>query len=432
MKSFKKFRNDIVRTAHVALWPSEYPSSIDSHFFESAEDFLSSTGSNYRILLSEFSDNLGFDERVNITRNMHPKFARSISDAYSVEDLPEIIESIENTHGKLVILVPQGFMESTKDMICSMETPLTCEIIESRFDYSGAPINQAIESKNFKQFVDCLPEAFSSSADYFNSVVSSEEPVQSDNGDIFREMYIRGEIFNIGESVVSENGEVLKVTARRPNFVVCEDSKGKESKQWITKLIPVSFSEDYLPSEFNPIIEEITQEQLSDIKRFADRLLAKLDKPTRFKFDQHFADRSNDSRNRDPITVAELMHFIRKMAKKHVKGGDFYPNRENEIVLKDMTTDINIPFIIKHLNGEWVMVAKSIMRKPNYTSTNKIIKMESVILDLDEAKDKKGKKKDDVSKPRYHIDWNTGSRTHRVKKGKGSYSRKGKKDYKDE
>ena len=431
MKSFKRLRNQIERSARVALWPSELPSSVDEHYFSTAEKFLVEDAHNYRILLTENSDRLPFHERVDITRKMHPKYSRMISDSYSLEQLPLIIEDlVKDDYKRLTILVPYGYMESTQEVIGSLNTVLVCEIIESRFDYTSSPIYSAAESSNLRKFVECLPESYSDAVSYFNAVVTTQQPVEKTTVDIFREMYVRGEIFNVGDSILSEAGDVLRVVAKKPNFVVCENAAGDQSKHWVTKILPISFDEAYTPEEFDPLIEKVTQKELDDIATFANRLLSKLEKPIKFKFDGHFIQRANDDRSIDPIVQPELMRFIRKM-KKYIKGGDFYPNKENELVMRDLTTDINIPFIIKHIDGEWVMVAKTVMRKTDFRSTNRIILMESVVLSLDEGKAKKGKKSE-VSKPRYHIDWNTGSRSHRVKKGKGSYSRKGKKDYRDE
>lgn len=112
----------------------------------------------------------------------------------------------------------------------------------------------------------------------------------------------------------------------------------------------------------------ITPQVLDQIEAYADRLFAKLGIDV--EFTRHFHDRLNDERNRKPITSAELIRLFREVYHKHGKRIAELPD-EAEAVMKDMRTDINMPFVIDVNNkGELELIGKTIMRKPNFRTSN--------------------------------------------------------------
>ena len=112
----------------------------------------------------------------------------------------------------------------------------------------------------------------------------------------------------------------------------------------------------------------ITSQVLDQIEAYADRLFAKLGIDV--EFTRHFHDRLNDERNRKPITSAELIRLFREVYHKHGKRIAELPD-EAEAVMKDMRTDINMPFVIDVNNkGELELIGKTIMRKPNFRTSN--------------------------------------------------------------
>lgn len=89
-------------------------------------------------------------------------------------------------------------------------------------------------------------------------------------------------------------------------------------------------------------------------------------------FSKHFIDRVNDIRNGKQITIPELQKIFRQSyatyGKKIVSIGP-----EHEAVFKDMSTNINIPFIL-HWNNSTKsldLVAKTVMRTKNFNSGGK-------------------------------------------------------------
>ena len=112
----------------------------------------------------------------------------------------------------------------------------------------------------------------------------------------------------------------------------------------------------------------ITPQVLDQIEAYADRLFAKLGIDV--EFTRHFHDRLNDERNRKPITSAELIRLFREVYHKHGKRIAELPD-EAEAVMKDMQTDINMPFVIDVNNkGDLELIGKTIMRKPNFRTSN--------------------------------------------------------------
>ena len=115
--------------------------------------------------------------------------------------------------------------------------------------------------------------------------------------------------------------------------------------------------------------EEVTQSQLNDIEKYADRLFKSVNVDVNFT--RHFVDRVNDRRNEKPISTSELTRLFKQTYKKHGKKipkmGD-----DAQAVIHDMQTDINMPFVLAYddRNKELDLVAKTIMRKKDFKTPN--------------------------------------------------------------
>ena len=118
----------------------------------------------------------------------------------------------------------------------------------------------------------------------------------------------------------------------------------------------------------------ITKSDLDAIEKYADKLFAKVGIDV--EFTRHFLDRVNDERNKKQITSAELTRLFKQTFSKH---GKKIPSMgpDAEAVIKDMKTDINMPFVLNYKNGELELVAKTIMRKKNFKTPNPELAVES-------------------------------------------------------
>ena len=127
-------------------------------------------------------------------------------------------------------------------------------------------------------------------------------------------------------------------------------------------------------TQFKDMYEAVSQKQLNDLEKFADRLLAKFD--VDIEFTRHFADRMNDKRNDPPITVAELQRVFKKIAKRKAKN--IRQNPDSEAVIKDLQTDLNLPVVINYDRNkdEFEVINKTIMRKKDFKTSSKTITTE--------------------------------------------------------
>ena len=118
----------------------------------------------------------------------------------------------------------------------------------------------------------------------------------------------------------------------------------------------------------------ITRNQLKDLETKIDRVFSRLGIDV--DFTRHFLDRLNDDRNRKPISISELGMLF---AKEYRKWGNVISRMpvSAEAVMKDLSSEINVPFVLKKDGDEKDLVAKTIMRKKNFRTSNKMLPVES-------------------------------------------------------
>ena len=116
----------------------------------------------------------------------------------------------------------------------------------------------------------------------------------------------------------------------------------------------------------------IGMNQIKQFEKIVDQLFKKFG--IDFQFTRHFGDRMSDDRNDPCITMKELAEFIKKIYAK--QGKSLKGVAGAEAVIKDMQKDLNIPVAVTYdqKNDEFDVVMKTIMRKRNFRTPNKIIK----------------------------------------------------------
>ena len=120
--------------------------------------------------------------------------------------------------------------------------------------------------------------------------------------------------------------------------------------------------------------ENVSQREINDLEKFADRILKKYG--VDIEFTKHFVDRLNDPRNTPEIKVSELQKFFKKIQRNKAKN--IINNPDTEAVLKDMSTNLNLPVVIKTKGNDFEVTNKTVMRKQNFSTSNKLIKYEDV------------------------------------------------------
>ena len=121
--------------------------------------------------------------------------------------------------------------------------------------------------------------------------------------------------------------------------------------------------------------KKIKKSDLDQIERYADKIFGVVGIDV--EFTKHFLDRLNDVRNQRQITYAELTRLFKQSYKKYGKKisklGD-----DAQAVINDMKTDINMPFVLnKNKRGELELIAKTIMRRKNFSTSNQKLSFET-------------------------------------------------------
>jgi hypothetical protein len=120
----------------------------------------------------------------------------------------------------------------------------------------------------------------------------------------------------------------------------------------------------------------VTQQQLDALEKVLDQVFSKVG--IDIEFTRHFIDRVNDERNVKPISIKELAMLFKKEFIKYGKPiAQLGPDAQ--AVMKDLESDINIPFALNWNGEELELVAKTVMRKKDFKSSNKEFTVERSI-----------------------------------------------------
>ena len=185
------------------------------------------------------------------------------------------------------------------------------------------------------------------------------------------------QLFGAANFYVIDNSGGLEDPTRKENFTKISKAIDKfinsaprmpAAKKWLDAQKPKqeSVTED----------REVTQTDLQKLEYYADKVFANVGIDV--EFTRHFLDRVNDERNVRQITLPELAVLFRDEYKKWGKKiAQLGPDAE--AVMKDMRSDINIPFALvwDTQNQELDLVAKTVMRKKNFKTPNKEFPVES-------------------------------------------------------
>ena len=123
---------------------------------------------------------------------------------------------------------------------------------------------------------------------------------------------------------------------------------------------------------FKQFTEDISKSDLDQIEKYADKLFAAVG--IDIEFTRHFLDRVNDARNKKPINSAELIRLFRLTYKKYGKK-IAKMNPDAEAVISDMETDVNMPFVLNLRKGMLDLVAKTVMRKKDFKTSNQKLRV---------------------------------------------------------
>jgi hypothetical protein len=92
----------------------------------------------------------------------------------------------------------------------------------------------------------------------------------------------------------------------------------------------------------------------------------------KIQFSNHFTTQMN---NRDLVNMDEINDLFQKMLKKYTKFFSKLTKNESEAVIKDLTSTINIPIVIRKIGNHILIIAKTIIKKQNFFTTSKVLKL---------------------------------------------------------
>jgi len=132
------------------------------------------------------------------------------------------------------------------------------------------------------------------------------------------------------------------------------------------------------PAAWKPM----SKAQLDKVEAILDKLFASL--KIDIKFTKHFFDRLNDARNKKQISHCELVTMFTSLYRKF--GVQIKDAAGAERLITSMSTDINIPIVIKwnKSKGEIEIVSKTIMRKKGFKTRDKKLAVESKLMSFRE------------------------------------------------
>lgn len=120
----------------------------------------------------------------------------------------------------------------------------------------------------------------------------------------------------------------------------------------------------------------LTVAHMKAFEQFVDKMFEKFD--IDFEFTKHFRERMTDTRNDPCIDMKELAAMIQKIYKKY-QGGEKSLNKfvDAEAVIKDIQSNLNMPIAVEYnrKDDELVVIAKTIMRKKNFSTPNPVVKV---------------------------------------------------------
>lgn len=170
-------------------------------------------------------------------------------------------------------------------------------------------------------------------------------------------------------TVSPERARALK---KKYGFAVEQSGAGDEGTDELVR----KYKEDTPGEEPDTISEEqkcdlVGADQMKAFEKFVDRMFDKYD--IDFEFTKHFGDRMSDDRNKPCIKMKELADLITKIYK--MKGNPLKGKKGSQVVVKDLQSDLNIPFVIDYdeKRDEFVFTAKTIMRKKNFKTPNDVV-----------------------------------------------------------
>jgi len=271
MKSFKQFNEAKEKEVFFTFGRFNPPTTGHQKLMDKIAKVAKSK--DYKIYASTSNDPkknpLVYKDKIRFMRKMFPKHARSIvmnnkvnnalaiaSDLYDmgynkitmvvggdrVQDFDSLLKKYNDTKAR------HGYYNFVNgiNVVSAGERDPDAEGVTGM---SASKMRTAASDGDFKLFQNGLPKGYSGAAELFNALRKAmglkkvndfREHVQLDKVSDIRELYARGEVFNVGDTVYNKENKIVTISERKPNYIV--SSIGK--KYWIQDLSEVKQDPD--------------------------------------------------------------------------------------------------------------------------------------------------------------------------------------------
>jgi hypothetical protein len=200
---------------------------------------------------------------------------------------------------------------------------------------------------------------------------------EMDLGDLKRFDSMKGKYDNFKPIVIKSEGED-RISGTNTRAALIGGDKDRFQKYLPTELSNEEKDKIWSILTKTPIQESVTQSELDSVERIADEWFE--DYGIDVQFTKHFIERVNDERNGKPISAEELEDLFTQTAEKYGEKLSNLPD-DYQAVLFKLRNDINLPFALNYddKNDEMDLVAKTVMRKKNFQTSNPKLALEEVM-----------------------------------------------------
>jgi hypothetical protein len=200
---------------------------------------------------------------------------------------------------------------------------------------------------------------------------------EMDLGDLKRFDSMKGKYDNFKSIVIKSEGED-RISGTNTRAALIGGDKDRFQKYLPTEISDEEKDKIWSILTKTPIQEFVTQSELNDVEKIADEWFE--DYGIDVQFTKHFIERVNDERNGKPISAEELEDLFTQTAEKYGEKLANLPD-DYQAVLFKLRNDINLPFALNYddKNDEMDLVAKTVMRKKNFQTSNPKLALEEIM-----------------------------------------------------